>query len=111
MQKAKEADLHKLAGALLDYETLSTSEIRQVRCRNVSPNPHKPLKPNGPGVTACLAAGLAHEGACDANTRQSALHFAASQVCRRTQQSSVTRSACIACSRCDYQRTCHADIF
>ena len=30
LQKAREADLHRLAGALLDYETLSTSEIRQV---------------------------------------------------------------------------------
>ena len=29
LQKAQEADLHKLAGALLDYETLSTAEIRQ----------------------------------------------------------------------------------
>jgi ATP-dependent metalloprotease len=28
--KAQEADLHRLAGALLDYETLSTAEIRQV---------------------------------------------------------------------------------
>ena len=30
VQKAQEADLHRLAGALLDYETLSTAEIRQV---------------------------------------------------------------------------------
>ena len=30
-QKAKEADLHRLADALLEYETLTASEIRQVR--------------------------------------------------------------------------------
>ncbi len=29
-QKSNEAELHKLAGALLDYETLSFTEIRQV---------------------------------------------------------------------------------
>ena len=31
VQKAKEADLHRLADALLEHETLTASEIRQVR--------------------------------------------------------------------------------
>lgn len=30
LQKENEADLHKLAGALIDYETLTNAEIDQV---------------------------------------------------------------------------------
>ncbi len=44
LQKAKEADLHRLADALLEYETLTASEIRQVRSQHcTTPVPARPI--------------------------------------------------------------------
>lgn len=34
VQREHEKDLHKLAGALIDYETLTTTEIEQVQRRS-----------------------------------------------------------------------------
>ena len=49
LQKAKEADLHRLADALLEYETLTAAEIRQARQPDslalvVKGNPTKTLR-------------------------------------------------------------------